>query len=164
MGGRVDVWCGADPRTEVKNPPVQHVLVESLQVRNLIWRVWLGLGKPRGGRILPWSPALVARQWTHCLDMLFLNRDVVSDSRLASKKFTVGGLRPGAATADYLRTQNTSRTQWRGRWASPQVLRHYLQLGTYHLMGLNLPCRVVGEAQRFQRVFRDFAYWAEASI
>ena len=149
---------------KVKSPPVQHVLVEALQVRNLIWRVWLSLGQPRGGRVLAWSPALVARQWTHCLNMLFLDRDVVSDKRLASRRFTVGGLRPGAATADYLRTQNTSRTQWRGRWASPQVLRHYLQLGTYHLMGLSLPCRVVGEALRYQKVFREFALWAETSV
>ena len=39
------------------------------------------------------------------------------------RRFTVGGLRSGAATADYIRMQSTSRTSWRGRWAFDGVLK-----------------------------------------
>ena len=49
------------------------------------------------------------------------------------RRFSVGGLRAGAATGDCLRAHNMARTRWRGRWASDAVPKHYLQRGTCHM-------------------------------
>ena len=103
---------------------------------------------------------------------MILNRDALTDKRLALRRFTVGGFRPGAATAEYLRAQNTSRTQWRGRWIGPQVLRHCLQLGTLSLTSVRLPPRCTLEGSRFQAVIREFVllqaryqeYWGLAGL
>ena len=40
---------------------------------------------------------------------------------------------------DFLLHENLDRVKWRGRWANDSVLKHYLQLGVYHLAALQFP-------------------------
>ena len=41
--------------------------------------------------------------------------------------FTLGSLRGGGATEDFILHENLGRTQYKGRWRSPQSVGHYLQ-------------------------------------
>lgn len=56
---------------------------------------------------------------------------------------TLGSLRAGGATEDYMRHENLSRTQFRGRWRSLSSVSHYLQSACAVLAALELsgPCQ-----------------------
>ena len=109
------------------------------------------------------------KKWIILLKAFDIDGDIfISSTRrdlknVITRRFTPGGLRPGAATSDYLRTQNTSRTQWRGRWANPSVLRHYRQLGTYFLTAVKFAGPVRDRLKSFQQAFWSFAEVVEGS-
>jgi hypothetical protein len=143
---------------KIKFPtPVQHVLMESEGVRAVLHTIWVAVGSPTTGLIFGWSPVQAAKRWDTILKYLHIGEVNMSGQPGAAealwRRFTLGGLRAGAATADYLRTQNTARTRWRGRWSSDGVLKHYLQLGTYYLSSVKLSGRtqliVSAERERF---------------
>lgn len=118
---------------KIKHPPVQHVLPESTGVRLLFFKIWDAFGEPQHGKIFPWSPGLLAQKFVTLLSAV--HGDVISfhvGGPTLLRTCTIGGLRAGAAAPDFISTQSTSRTRWRGRWASDGVLKHYLQLGMYY--------------------------------
>ena len=51
---------------------------------------------------------------------------------------TLGGLRPGGATYDYLTLQNVGRLRWRGRWRHTKTMEHYVQEGAFQLGTVSL--------------------------
>ena len=130
-GDIVSTWeelqtCGISrvENPKIGSPPIQHVLTESRAVvRDILHVIWRSVGSPRDGKIKLFA-------WR--LERLFIGSLRFSTDDGEIRHFTVGGLRAGAATADYVRTQNTGRARWRGRWASDTVLKHYIQLGTYY--------------------------------
>jgi hypothetical protein len=126
---------------KIKRPPVQHVLIEAKFVADIV-KAFKKVYGTKGGRICRYSPTVLATKWRAALVKLRIEKDLTfagsqSGGSNVAHSLTVGGIRPGVATSDYLRTQNHSRTMWRGRWACAQTLRHYLQLGTYYLTALS---------------------------
>ena len=89
------------------------------------------------GRIVPWPSLVQAAKWHKALVTLKLEEDItISRNRRTPdsnpvKKLTIGGIRAGVVTSDFLANQNDGRAQWRARWTCPTKLRHYLQLGVY---------------------------------
>jgi hypothetical protein len=129
--------------------PMQHVLIEASFVAAVLDAFKAAFGR-QGGLVCTYSPPVLASRWRKTLVRLQIEKDIPKGSAAASvehasKSLTVGGIRPGVATSDYLITQNTSRTMWRGRWMCPQTFRQYLQLGTYHLTAIELPERAKRE-------------------
>ena len=108
------------------------MLTESRAVRDILHLIWCSVGSPRDGKIYHWSAGSLAKRVAWGLERLFIGSLRFSSDDGEIRHFTVVGLRAGAATADYVRTQNTGRARWRGRWASDTVLKHYIQLGTYY--------------------------------
>ena len=56
---------------------------------------------------------------------------------LGPQNYTLGGLRAGGATMQYLRDQNIPVLMRNGRWASMKTLDHYIQEAATHLNGLS---------------------------
>ena len=116
----------------------------------------------KGRRLCNFSPTVLAAKWRASLVKLGLEIPMVigylpaSNENSSCKNLTVGGLRPGAATSDYLVTQNRSRTQWRGRWMCPATLRYYLQLGTYYFTSLQFPAGSKSWIQRSRNSWHAF--------
>ena len=81
---------------------------------------------------------------------------VIKDPKLSVSKPTLGGLRSSGATLDFLRHENLDRVKWRGRWASDSVLKHYLQLGVYHLAALKFSDSARCQIQLYGSVFQAF--------
>ena len=127
---------------KIKVPAVQHVLIECSFIREVFVLIRSVLDRPGHEHIFPWAPAQLAKQWQEMLRRIGLHEDLDYVSAACdvesefSKRLTPAGLRAGGVTSDFIRTQSTSRTQWRGRWADTKVMRHYIQLGEYHLAGL----------------------------
>ena len=85
---------------------------------------------------------MVNKKWTATLESLCISSVLALGSGKVDatlKRSTPGSLRAAAATQDFMRNQSVDRAQWRGRWASVAVLKHYLQMGVYHLSAVNLP-------------------------
>ena len=124
---------------KIRKPAVQHVLVEASFVSNIVILIKAHL--KGSGAMFPWSPTLLTKKWNWLLEELGVEKGLRLAGTQLSKsvsaiRMTPGGLRAGAATADYIATQNHSRTLWRGRWANAVTLRHYLQFGAYYLTAL----------------------------
>ena len=86
--------------------------------------------------MFPFTEFTLHKEWSAILRTLHLHC-VLSDPQLLSARVTPSGLRASGATLDFVRSENLSRVKWRGRWANDTVLKHYLQLGVYHLAGLS---------------------------
>ena len=71
------------------------------------------------GRYLLWpgSRQAFVGYWKTCMDRL----------GLARHRFTVGSLRPGGATALFLKGVEVARIKFKGRWRSEQALSCYIQ-------------------------------------
>ena len=87
-------------------------------------------------RVFPFTEFSLHKELSAILKTLHLHC-VISDPQLLSARVTPSGLRSSGATLDFLHHENLSRVKWRGRWANDTVLKHYLQLGVYHLAGIN---------------------------
>ena len=111
---------------KIRTPPVQHVLVECSVVRDVIEFVRRALEGQPEQRMVPFSPYqlnkhLQKRLKLYNLDFEWVPAGYTADARSLGRRLTPASLRPGMATADYLRTPSTSRTQWRHRWSDPKV-------------------------------------------
>ena len=99
---------------KVRKPPVQHVLIECRAVAR-VYEVLAGRFYVKGRRLCNFSPTVLAAIWRAILVTLGLERPIVignlpaSNENSSCKNRTVGGFQPGAATSDYLVTQNCSR-------------------------------------------------------
>ena len=139
---------------KMKATGVQHVLIELPWVRSVLTFLKQEIGRVGTAPILACGPVALRKRWDRMLQWLGCDKDIVTDDRcVLEKRYTPGSLRAGGATSDYLRNQSLSRLQWRGRWQSFGTLRHYLQLGAYHLTTIDMD-----EAQR-TRVHRCCAVW-----
>ena len=119
-------------KPKISNPPAQHILCESVFIREFFEHFRRSVGCPVG-RIFCWSPAMLAAKFHSLMDALHCGGDLplnvsAKTQNMLTKKFTAAGLRPGAATRDFLLLSNLGRTQWRGRWQSQQTLKNYVQL------------------------------------
>ena len=85
------------------------------------WLKWLTVGLPPGTRIFPGSQAKLAEMFVEACKALGLS-------------FTLGCIRPGAATARFLQDQNLGKLQYEGRWRSQFSLQHYLQMAMAKLV------------------------------
>ena len=90
------------------------------------------------------------------LDTADLGGDQSVDEKLVEKRFTPGSLRPSAVTADYLLNGSLARLQWRGRWSTYAVVRHYIQLGTYHLAAVSTSTRTKRRLYEYAAVWEKF--------
>ena len=55
--------------------------------------------------------------------------------------FTLGSLRGGAATEDFLEHENLPRVQYKGRWRNLASVGHYLQIATAALAAIDMSAR-----------------------
>lgn len=62
---------------------------------------------------------------------------------VSPKLFTLGSIRAGGATEDWLQHENVGRTQMRGRWKHPLAMQHYLQESTACLATIQLSRRTL---------------------
>eukprot|EP00971_Amphidinium_carterae_P168406 3336677-Amphidinium_carterae.1 len=60
---------------------------------------------------------------------------------LASSPWTLGSIRGGGAVEFLKRTQNVNYLQWKGRWANPKNMSHYLQASLGVVAFTSLPMR-----------------------
>ena len=119
---------------------MQHVVIECARVRDLLMVLKAALSSSGGDVMIPLSPYQLHKKWEALISKIGMVVEVpsVGDQCLAvGRHFTPASIRPGVATADFLQLQSASRVQWRGRWADQKVLRHYLQMGSYYLAGLD---------------------------
>jgi hypothetical protein len=123
---------------KIKWPNVQYVLLESPLVRALLAGLKT-ITKPLStDRMFTMSPLDLARRWARLLAYAGIQGVVIDTVDALERKFTLGGLHPGGATAHYLAFQDLGRLQWRGRWAILKTLKHYIQLSGYHNASIHL--------------------------
>ena len=122
-----------NPKT--KSPHSQHVIIEDPDIAVVCRTIKSAFCRSEQTHIFPFTTFALHRKWSHVCSKLQIT-DVLHDPRLSVTKPTLGGLRSSGATLDFLVHENLDRVKWRGRWASDPVLKHYLQLGVYHLAAL----------------------------
>ena len=121
----------------------------------------LAPGSPLG-RMCNFSATVLCAKWQRMMVTLKLEAPVtVTRGRAmtvtgSGSRFTPGGMRSGMATSDYLLLQNTLRTMWRGRWGCDTTLRHYLQMGAYHLSSLQLPQKAQTQINAYRGAWSAF--------
>ena len=121
---------------KIKSPATQHVIIESPAVAKVAAAIKSVYCLAAASPVFPFSEFALHKEWSAILRTLHLHC-VISDPQLLSARVTPSGLRSSGATLDFLLHENLSRVKWRGRWANDTVLKHYLQLGIYHLAGLH---------------------------
>ena len=121
---------------KIKAPATQHVIIESPVVARIASAIKAVYCRSSNSSVFPFTEFTLHREWSVILRTLHLYA-VISDPKLLSARITPSGLRSSGATLDFLLHENLSRVKWRGRWANDTVLKHYLQLGVYHLAGLH---------------------------
>ena len=83
---------------------------------------------------------------------------LLRDPQVSLSRPTPGGLRSSGATLDLMQRENLDRVKWRGRWANDNVLKHYLQLGVYHLASLNFSIESRRLIDRYCLVYDEFLF------
>jgi hypothetical protein len=141
---------------KIKNTRLQHVTIELQWIRNVLATILADWPQAPTSRVCACNPIAFRRKWDEAMSALGVSGEQRIDDRLVDKRFTPGSLRPGWATADYLAKASLSRLQWRGRWATFGVLKHYIQLGTYHMAALQMTDAVISRLAYFQNVWYEF--------
>jgi hypothetical protein len=143
-----------DPK--VKATKKQHVLIESTWVAKLVRHLLEMIGVPadKNAKVFSWSEYDVSRRWKGLMKRALLAQASLYSlgANCLDKCFTPGGLRAGGATAYYMEHQDLFRLLWRGRWQQMATLKHYLQLGAYHLGGVEVPLEAEKELSRARLV------------
>jgi len=126
------IW---DPKTRKKGPRIQHVLIRSKWLLDLL-TLYLA-GKPANSAAFP-SYGSLNNFVKRMLCLLGLDK----------MGYTLGGIRAGAASLRYLALQDICQIQRIGRWASARTLEHYLQPATAFLTMHNWPILAVEKVQK----------------
>ena len=147
------VVCISNPK--IKSPATQYVLLESAAVAKVCKHMKLQFCRNAHARIFPFNQQQLHVLWLQVIRKLGL-RDLLHDPRVIHTHATLGGLRSSGATLDFLRHENLDRVKWRGRWQSDAVLKHYLQMGVYHLAVLKFTTHTRQCLLHFANVFDMF--------
>ena len=140
---------------KIKVPRHQHVVVESQAIARLWKLVIAQISRAPQAPLFPWSVLHLHKKWVSLMVSMQLHQVVPLDSSITSR-FTAAGLRSSGATRDFLLKESLDRVLWRGRWASLPVLKHYLQLGVYHLGSLQLVGPVCATVDHYADLFVRF--------
>ena len=114
-GGEV-LYIGVEHhKTDRRGPRKAHVKLDRREAVRLLCR--LQAHRPRSERIFAGSPATFRRRFDALAARFHMKGKVLPSS-----------LRPGGATQLFMDSnESLDVVQWRGRWASARVLRHYIQ-------------------------------------
>ena len=103
-----------EPKTRRKYGKVQHVICEEPLLVAALRKYLMYLDD--ADRLFPFTDSTFARRLKKILSHLNIE-----------DLFTPGGLRPGGATAEWIRFRNFENLRIRGRWAISRTLEHYVQ-------------------------------------
>jgi len=149
------VVCIHNPK--IRTPNVQHVIVECPIVAKVATLIKdLCCSNVSASVFAGWSPFTLHKKWSHCVATLGLHILVKTPHSL-NTHITPGGLRSSGATGDFMRHENLSRVKWRGRWATDSVLKHYLQLGIYHLASLQFAASARARIDKYSLIWETFS-------
>ena len=141
---------------KIRMPATQHVIIESPFVAAFCRVMKSQFYRSARVRMLPFTSQQLHVRWTRLVQALEL-RDILRNPRNLNTQATPGGLRSSGATVDFLAHENLDRVMWRGRWANQSVLKHYLQLGVYHLAALQFPESTRQLLSLYSGIFDNFS-------
>ena len=145
-------------KPKTKKPPIQYVILESAWLRDLY--LLLQAAYQQGDeKIFNWSAYDLSKRWHFLLQKLDLHHEFdlgIPGTKDLVRKFTPASLRSGGATADFMRHLNADRIQWRGRWAVPGTLRHYLQIGVFHAGALEFSVKARKKIEFYRTFWHQF--------
>lgn len=123
------VWAIWKSKTSRHGFVIQHVVLSCPIVLGIL-RVLKEIS-PRGAPLLPYSQNVFQSRLKTLLQRLGIPVGL----------FTLGSIRAGGATEDWLVNENLGRVQFRGRWRDPKSVQHYIQEATACLAALAMSRR-----------------------
>ena len=128
MAGK-GVWAIWKSKTSRHGFLIQHVVLSDDLVVSVV-RV-LRQVLARSSPLLPYSQEVYGTRLAQLLAVL----------GVPAKLFSLGSIRGGGATEDWIMRENLGRVQFRGRWKNPNSVQHYMQEATACLATLQFSRR-----------------------
>ena len=141
---------------KIKVPHTQHVLIECPFVAAFCAHMKNAHGGSVDSQVFSFTTYGLHKNWTFLVQTLALNQLARHSSGLVTHA-TPGGLRSSGATLDFLNFESLDRVKWRGIWATDGALKHYLQLGVYHLAAVQLSRETRWLVSKYSNIFLGFA-------
>ena len=141
---------------KIKVPATQHVIVENAALVCVWTAIKEAICSSSDQCICPFTVLGLHKKWTQALRVLHLDHPFAVEGTSLLTRLTPAGMRAAGATLDFLEKENLDRLLWRGRWKSLPVLKHYVQLGVYHLSSLKLGDQAVIALEAYGSVFGRF--------
>ena len=142
---------------KIKAPATQHVIIESSLVASICDFMRARFCSSSTSAVFRFTTFTLHKEWVSCVHQLHMQK-VLNEPQLLSSRVTPSGLRSSGATLDFLRKENLGRVKWRGRWANDAVLKHYLQLGVYHLAAVSFSDKSLQAIDLYDQIYEGFCF------